>query len=144
MKRVVPVGLLLVAVVAVALGFSDRGEPATAQQDLSIPVMAISESFVPSDGAVGDQCTIPDESSPAWRTPRQIVVTGPDGVALAHEDLTGEIRLNADDEPQCSVALDISVPERDIYTVYLGEQRIRAYGPNDFPIPEEDAVIFFD
>lgn len=138
MKRAVVAAVVVIVAIG-AVGLWQPWESVTAQDDRVIPVHFL--SYVDVSGAIGDPCgDILDE----WRfftTPQQLVIEDEMGAVVAVHALTGTVEEDDNGRMRCNGDFAITVPDAAFYTVRLGDERIRTYAANEFPINPADAVF---
>lgn len=145
MRRVMIGAAAVLCMLVTALGVTLLTSGSVAQSDRTIPVTAIRFNHDSTD-AEGERCVIPLTGITMGFTPQQVVVTDESSSIVAIEDLAATWELTDDgDSLRCLVELAIPVPEAEFYTVWLGEQRLRGYAGDAFPVSDADAIgLSFD
>lgn len=144
MRRCVWIGV--VAVLIASIGTATLWPAATAQDDRVVPIIARGAIYPDELSAeIGEPCRLIDHSLPGIRTPYQIVVEDHAGQVVAIHSLDGELALDNAGNKRCIADADIPIPDISLFTVYLGDQRIRGYTDADLPITDDDTIfLMFD
>lgn len=140
MRRYVWIGVI--AVLVAGIGAANLWPTATAQDDRVVPIIARGAIYPEELSAeIGEPCRLIDHSLPGDRTPYQIVVEDQSGQVVAIHSLEGELALDNAGNKRCIADADIPIPDISVFTVSLGDQRIRGYTEADLPITVDDTII---
>lgn len=118
--------------------------PSEAQQeDRVIPIHA-SKFTEPGIVEEGDGCSISvDDPLSRLGTREQIVVKDETDTIIALATLEGGTweQAQTPGKLECNIDIELSVPTAEFYTVYLGDERIRAYTADSFPLNDPFDVV---